>query len=168
MTYLNDTAPEVNGFPAGTSYKNTIIYVGRAWFENKVEYQPGRIDLTTKSIYGTYSGEKTTTNGIEYLVKPNGCNCSWMAPAVANKSEGMVRAGDINYHYVIGRASLGNNQYAISEVRLSDFKQWYSTSSTAYANFDTKEILVCETNDDNSVPPEFTPANVACGKLNII
>ncbi|KAG5666978.1 hypothetical protein PVAND_014981 [Polypedilum vanderplanki] len=162
MPYLRDNGPSVNGYDAGTSYKNTTIYIGRGWYNN--QFIPGRVDLSNPNnsgVFVTWAGEKYLTSDIEYLVVPNGCQCYFTDPAVAVTRAGVIQNPDINYRFYVGRVQLGNGQIAISKVNYANFQQWWSTSGPESTNTAT-EILVCETNDQTQQQPTVKYSSMQC------
>jgi hypothetical protein len=161
MPYSKDTAPTVNGFTAGTSWKNTTVFIGRSWFGDN--FIPGRVDVTAgnEGVYVADFQENRLSEDTEYLVVPSGCSCSWMAPEVAITQVGVVQMPDENNQFYIGRVDIGEGQIAISKVSPSEYSQIWATSGEELSNIAT-EILVCESTASPFVRPTINSPSKAC------
>jgi hypothetical protein len=62
---------------------------------------PGRAQITSigskpPGVYVPWAID-VGVNYPEYLVVPDGCGCSWMAPSIASSHPGLVLTGDPTY-----------------------------------------------------------------------
>lgn len=143
---------------------------------------PGRLQLlnaTFGKIAVTYGNEIWTNPWFrlegsgEYLVVRDGCKCSWMEPQIASNHPGLVRTAE----NAVGNAVWGPNDFLISRINASDNRvsiglTWPPFYKTKYTNPATnvevvfspsKEVLVCESDQDMSTKPTLNFGNKACG-----
>jgi hypothetical protein len=100
----------------------------------------------------------------EYLVVPNGCSCSWVAPANATSRDGLVYANDVSgYNFAVGRKNLTNGRVAISKVQVPGFTQWYQHQGGYEVADAASEMLVCETPYAEPAKPVIPFPTKSCG-----
>jgi pyrrolidone-carboxylate peptidase len=160
MTFFDDDAPKTNGFSAGMSMNNTQAFIGRGVFRDQPA--PGRLQIESPSGVGitTAEGERRLESRIEYLVLPEGCQCSWVAPKESLKRPGLVLVIDL----MVGRKNFSNGRVAVTKVEAT-LNQWYINEAGNETKDEASEVLVCEGNNAMKTRATVKLANAACGEF---
>jgi hypothetical protein len=169
--YNNDAAPATNGFLAGNSIINSSpAYVGFGMYASR--RLPARIQITTVGAkpaggYVPWAVDQKVTYA-EYLVLPQNCSCTWMAPAAALAQSGLIYTGDPIYRYAIGRVTFPGGIALSRVVMNSNFtleylKQSYITGDNLQKEDQATELLVCNSPFQPLGKPIITFPTEACG-----
>ncbi|KAG5667643.1 hypothetical protein PVAND_015617 [Polypedilum vanderplanki] len=178
MRYLGDDQPAHIGLKAGISARtNTDAYVGIGLAED-ITYA-GRIAITPTTLNGItyppsaflpYGGIEFKAEMTEFLIPPQGCNCSFWPASNGMTRPGLVYAGtEANFKIVVGRKTFADGRISVSSVytdpgNLAMYnKQNYIDGNGMNVIEAPTEVLVCESNSPTTGPPIINFPTEACG-----